>query len=129
MLYRVFDRFKQACEELYARSGSKTRTCIRWRADVGLLVMRLTDDVQTLTFKTRSKSFLNRFDSLNGTLLRKYHNRGRLLAAAQLDAPGPSEHTIPDPSASLSAGDGPKGEVDGAILRSKRKKGKKKQGK
>ncbi|BGP65789.1 hypothetical protein NBRC10512v2_007176 [Rhodotorula toruloides] len=91
--------------------------------------MRLTDDVQTLTFKTRSKSFLNRFDSLNVTLLRKYHNRGRPLAHAQLDAPGPSERTLLDPSASSSAGDGPKGEVDGASARTKRKKGKKKQGK
>ncbi|BGP27508.1 signal recognition particle, SRP9 subunit [Rhodotorula toruloides] len=129
MLYRDFARFKQACEELYGRSGPKTRTCIRWRAGVGLLVMRLTDDVQTLTFKTRSRSLLNRFDSLNVTLVRKYQNRARLAASGQLNALGAPEQMSCDPSASLPVAEGQTGGLAGATLRTKRKKGKKKQGK
>ncbi|GAA5870508.1 hypothetical protein JCM3774_003692 [Rhodotorula dairenensis] len=99
MLYRSWDSFTQACITLCDQSDRPTRTCIRWRHQLGLLVIKVTDDKQTLTFKTRSGVYLNRFDSLNRQLLRKYANKRRatvppvaaeasLNAAAATSAPG-----------------------------------------
>ncbi|BGP58077.1 hypothetical protein JCM8202_006223 [Rhodotorula sphaerocarpa] len=77
MLYRAWDSFAQACNALCDTADRPTRTCIRWRHAVGLLVIKVTDDKQTLTFKTRSSVYLNRFDALNRQLLRKYANKRR----------------------------------------------------
>lgn len=46
---------------------------------------------QTLTFKTRSGVYLNRFDSLNRQLLRKYANKRRAAVPAVLEAAGSAE--------------------------------------
>ncbi|KAI5475722.1 hypothetical protein MNV49_001015 [Pseudohyphozyma bogoriensis] len=46
-----------------------TRYCIRWRHDKGLLVLKVTDDRKCLKFKTRSSSYLNRFELLSRELL------------------------------------------------------------
>ncbi|GAA5825963.1 hypothetical protein JCM3770_001183 [Rhodotorula araucariae] len=79
MLYRDWDRFRQACEDLCRDSDTPTRACIRWRHQAGLLVLKHTDRTakQCLTFRTRSSTYLNRFDALNRALLRQYQNKRR----------------------------------------------------
>ncbi|GAA5961506.1 hypothetical protein JCM8115_006696 [Rhodotorula mucilaginosa] len=91
MLYRSWDSFTQACITLCDQSERPTRTCIRWRHQLGLLVIKVTDDKQTLTFKTRSGVYLNRFDSLNRQLLRKYANKRRAAVPAVVEVAGPAE--------------------------------------
>jgi hypothetical protein len=44
-----------------------------------------------LTFKTRSGVYLNRFDSLNRQLLRKYANKRRAAVPAVVEVAGPAE--------------------------------------
>ncbi|GAA5917253.1 hypothetical protein JCM8208_006770 [Rhodotorula glutinis] len=96
MLYRDWDRFKDACTALCRDSDRQPRACIRWRHQVGLVVFRVTDDRKCLTFKTRSTTYLNRFDALNRALLRQFHNERRPSSPAPV---GPSTST------STSAGD------------------------
>lgn len=44
-----------------------------------------------MTFKTRSGVYLNRFDSLNRQLLRKYANKRRAAVPAIVEVAGPAE--------------------------------------
>ncbi|GAA6044279.1 hypothetical protein JCM8097_002108 [Rhodosporidiobolus ruineniae] len=90
MLFRTWDRFTAACIELCGTGDKQTRACLRWKHDVGLLVIRVTDDQRTLTFKARSTVYLNRFDILNRTLLARYQNRRR------------SAHSLPDATTATS---------------------------
>ncbi|GAA5840357.1 hypothetical protein JCM11251_006704 [Rhodosporidiobolus azoricus] len=92
MLYRNWERFTEACEGLARASGTKVRSCLRWRHEAGLLVIRITDDHQTLTFKARSAVFLNRFEVLNKKLLAAHQSR-----RPRTIQPSPaSRTTIPD---------------------------------
>ncbi|TNY17025.1 hypothetical protein DMC30DRAFT_406988 [Rhodotorula diobovata] len=77
MLYRDWDRFKDACGALCRDSDVPTRACIRWRHEAGLLVFKVTNDHKCLTYKTRSTTYLNRFDALNRAMLRHYQNQRR----------------------------------------------------
>ncbi|KWU44283.1 hypothetical protein RHOSPDRAFT_34073 [Rhodotorula sp. JG-1b] len=153
MLYRSWDSFTQACITLCEQSdrpasppspspqgsllGSlspeQTRTCIRWRHQLGLLVIKVTDDKQTLTFKTRSGVYLNRFDSLNRQLLRKYTNKRRAAVPAVLEVAGPAEDAQmveergEEGGAALAAEDGTTAQGTSSSSNKKKKsKGKKK---
>ncbi|GAA5989767.1 hypothetical protein JCM10908_002312 [Rhodotorula pacifica] len=130
MLYRSWDSFTQACITLCDQSDRPTRTCIRWRQQIGLLVIKVTDDKQTLTFKTRSGVYLNRFDTLNRQLLRKYANKRRAtLPVTVLEAAG-GEDTKMEGEEGATAGGGGDG-AEGATgasgpAKKKKSKGKKK---
>ncbi|BGP43310.1 hypothetical protein JCM10449v2_007341 [Rhodotorula kratochvilovae] len=81
MLYRDWDRFRQACDDLCRDSDTQA----------GLLVFKVTDDRKCLTFRTRSSTYLNRFDALNRALLQQYRNKRRpSLQVDGLGAPPPS---------------------------------------
>ncbi|POY73045.1 hypothetical protein BMF94_3883 [Rhodotorula taiwanensis] len=137
MLFRSWDAFTQACVALCDSADTQTRTCIRWRHQVGLLVIKVTDDKQTLTFKTRSSVYLNRFDSLNRQLLRRYANKQRATAtslpliseqqATATATAGGMQADEPEVADAASAAAGDSGAAaGGAASKKKKSKGKKK---
>ncbi|TEB20988.1 signal recognition particle, SRP9/SRP14 subunit [Coprinellus micaceus] len=119
-----WQEFQEAAEALYERDPNKTRYCVKWRASEGKLVLKITNDVTCLKFKTYSSIFLNRFEALNLALIEKMQNRQKppaVLApppvAMVVDTPAPS---APGTSTPQIQSTGPKA---GGV---KKKKGKKK---
>ncbi|KAJ3756844.1 signal recognition particle, SRP9/SRP14 subunit [Lentinula raphanica] len=67
--------YQDAAEDLYQKSPFKTRYCVKWKSSEGKLVLKITDDVSCIKFKTYSSIFLNRFEALNFSLMEKMQNR------------------------------------------------------
>ena len=67
--------FQEKVEALYSESPTKTRYCVKWRSSEGKLVLKVTDDTTCLKFSTHSSIFLNRFETLNFSLMQKMQNR------------------------------------------------------
>jgi signal recognition particle subunit SRP9 len=93
----------------------QTRYCVKWKSSEAKLVLKVTDNttvsppplplsprpvhdltcllgsrnIQCIKFKTFSSAYLNRFEALNLTLMRKMQNRKR---------PDPSTSSIPAPA-------------------------------
>ncbi|TDL27433.1 signal recognition particle, SRP9/SRP14 subunit [Rickenella mellea] len=67
--------YQEAAEALYSKSPNETRYCVKWKPGEAKLVLKITDNVTCLKFKTHSSIFLNRFESLNHTLMQKMQNR------------------------------------------------------
>ncbi|KAJ3712488.1 signal recognition particle, SRP9/SRP14 subunit, partial [Lentinula raphanica] len=63
--------YQDAAEDLYQKSPFKTRYCVKWKSSEGKLVLKITDDVSCIKFKTYSSIFLNRFEALNFSLMEK----------------------------------------------------------
>ncbi|KAJ3515552.1 hypothetical protein NMY22_g14425 [Coprinellus aureogranulatus] len=118
-----WQEFQDAAEELYERDPNKTRYCVKWRASEGKLVLKITNDVTCLKFKTYSSIFLNRFEALNLSLIEKMQNRQK---PAVVIAP-PVPMTVDPPAPSASGTSTPQiqtaGPKTGGV---KKKKGKKK---
>ncbi|SCV73053.1 BQ2448_6978 [Microbotryum intermedium] len=57
----------------FTQASHQTRYTIRWRHDLGILVLKVTDDVQCIKFKTRSGAFINRFEAFNLAMQTKMH--------------------------------------------------------
>ncbi|KZT58201.1 signal recognition particle, SRP9/SRP14 subunit [Calocera cornea HHB12733] len=120
--------YAKRAEELYAAVPTKTRYVVKWRADKNELVLKITDDVTCLKYKTHSSLLLNRFDALNLALMK------RMRARAERPAPPePVEETMeavsPAPAAGAAAG-GVQVQVQAAPAaggggKKKKKKGKK----
>jgi len=70
-----WQEYQVAAEALYAKAPDKVRYCVKWKAGTSQLVLKITDDVECIKFKTHSSIFLNRFDALNLSLLTKMTNR------------------------------------------------------
>ncbi|KAF8840651.1 signal recognition particle, SRP9/SRP14 subunit [Paxillus ammoniavirescens] len=70
-----WQEYQEAAENLYAKSPNKTRYCVKWKSSEGKLVLKITDDTTCLKFKTYSSIFLNRFESLNLSLMQKMQNK------------------------------------------------------
>ncbi|CEQ41790.1 SPOSA6832_03528 [Sporobolomyces salmonicolor] len=132
MYFRNWAHFVQACDDLCREALHPPRYCLRWRHDLGLLVIKVTDDHQCYKFKTRSSVFLNRFDALNRALMARFQNRQRG-AAAVADREGVSERqTGAEGMPALEGRGAPGGEGGGsgvsaerATVKAKKKKGKK----
>ncbi|KAK4048565.1 hypothetical protein OIV83_004733 [Microbotryomycetes sp. JL201] len=76
MVYsRRWDDFARQCKDMYAQEPLKTRYCVRWRHQTGLLVLKVTDDAKCIKFKTHSSAFLNRFEQLNRDLTAAMQNK------------------------------------------------------
>ncbi|KAF8127701.1 signal recognition particle, SRP9/SRP14 subunit [Boletus edulis] len=70
-----WQEYQEAAENLYVKSPGKTRYCVKWKSSEGKLVLKITDDTTCIKFKTYSSIFLNRFESLNLSLMQKMQNR------------------------------------------------------
>jgi len=84
-----WQEFQEAAENLYEKSPNSTRYCVKWKSSEAKLVLKVTDNITCLKFKTYSSVYLNRFEALNLTLMRKMQNRKR---------PNPSTSSIPAPA-------------------------------
>ncbi|KZO97548.1 signal recognition particle, SRP9/SRP14 subunit [Calocera viscosa TUFC12733] len=101
--------YAQRAEELYAASPTTTRYVVKWRGDKNLLVLKITDDVTCLKYKTHSSLLLNRFDALNLALMKRMRAR-----PDPPPAPEPAPISPPAPAAA-GAGAGVGGAVGGSV--------------
>lgn len=69
-----WQEYQEAAENLYISSPRKTRYSVKWKSSEGKLVLKITDDVTCLKFKTHSSIFLGRFEALNRSLIQKMTN-------------------------------------------------------
>ncbi|KAF8153768.1 signal recognition particle SRP9/SRP14 subunit [Crassisporium funariophilum] len=113
-----WQEFQDAAEALYSKSPNDARYCVKWKSSEGKLVLKITDNATCLKFKTNSSIFLNRFESLNLSLMQKMQNQRRReeipsvpVVASEALAPTESDHAslLPAqlsaiPTASPSAG-------------------------
>jgi len=96
-----WQEYQDAAEALYLKSPTTTRYCVKWKSTEAKLVLKITDNVTCLKFKTYSSIFLNRFEALNLSLMQKMQNRQRPQPATT-ETPIPAtevlESTIQSPS-------------------------------
>ncbi|OCF35613.1 signal recognition particle subunit SRP9 [Kwoniella heveanensis BCC8398] len=69
--------YEKAATELYARAPSKVRYGVKFVPKTGQLVLKVTDDVKCIKYKSHSSIILNRFESLNLRLLTQMSNTKR----------------------------------------------------
>ncbi|KDN36550.1 signal recognition particle, SRP9/SRP14 subunit [Tilletiaria anomala UBC 951] len=70
MVYiKKWAEFQAQSIALYEASPARTRYVIRVRPSDEWLVLKVTDDVKTLKFKTRSSIILNRFEIFNRDMM------------------------------------------------------------
>ncbi|KAH9476684.1 Signal recognition particle 9 kDa protein [Psilocybe cubensis] len=55
----------------------QTRYSVKWKSSEGKLVLKITDNTTCIKFKTNSSIFLNRFESLNLSIMQKMQNQQR----------------------------------------------------
>lgn len=121
-----WQKYQEAAENLYANSPRKTRYSVKWRSSEGKLVLKITDDVTCLKFKTHSSIFLGRFEALNRSLIQKMMNTRPppppAAAAAQV---APATVSTPQPQVATGSKSSsiPAASTGGGV---KKKKGKKK---
>ncbi|KDR77999.1 hypothetical protein GALMADRAFT_266550 [Galerina marginata CBS 339.88] len=70
-----WQEFQDAAEALYSKSPNNTRYCVKWKSSEGKLVLKITDNTTCIKFKTNSSIFLNRFETLNLSIMQKMQNQ------------------------------------------------------
>ncbi|KAJ4464728.1 signal recognition particle SRP9/SRP14 subunit [Lentinula lateritia] len=116
-----WQEYQDAAEALYKKSPFKTRYCVKWKSSEGKLVLKITDNVSCIKFKTYSSIYLNRFEALNISLMEKMQNR----RVVQPDPPpselaDPPARNSPGPTSSVTtAASGP---TSGGVKKKKAKK-------
>ncbi|KAH6907298.1 signal recognition particle, SRP9/SRP14 subunit [Coprinopsis sp. MPI-PUGE-AT-0042] len=98
-----WQEFQDAAEALYTKSPNQARYCVKWKSSEGKLVLKITDDVTCLKFKTYSSIFLNRFESLNLSLIEKMQNRQRPQAVPAKESEAMAVDTTATSAAAESA--------------------------
>ncbi|EEB89632.1 hypothetical protein MPER_12249 [Moniliophthora perniciosa FA553] len=99
--FQSWHEFQDAAEALYKNSPNKTRYVVKWRACEGRLVLKVTDDVKCLKFKTYSSIYLNRFEALNLSLMEKMQNR-RAVEPQAVNIDTPRDSPTPGPVSSVA---------------------------
>ncbi|KAH8992478.1 signal recognition particle, SRP9/SRP14 subunit [Lactarius akahatsu] len=84
-----WQEYQEAADNLYTNSPRKTRYTVKWKSSEGILVLKITDDVTCLKFKTHSSIFLGRFEALNRSLIQKMTNSPLKPIPTALSAPPP----------------------------------------
>ncbi|MBW0536125.1 hypothetical protein O181_075840 [Austropuccinia psidii MF-1] len=73
--FKDWNQFVSESIKLFEISPNKTRYCIRWKSQVGLLVLKVTNDLKCLKFKTKSAIYFNRFDQFTRDMTARFQNR------------------------------------------------------
>ncbi|KAI7904049.1 signal recognition particle 9 kDa protein [Cokeromyces recurvatus] len=71
MYIENWDEFEKAAEELYIANPERTRYVHSFRRKDGDLVLKVTDDLNCVQYKTNQMADLKKFISLNNTLMLK----------------------------------------------------------
>ncbi|KAI0035526.1 signal recognition particle, SRP9/SRP14 subunit [Vararia minispora EC-137] len=120
-----WQEYQNAAEALYATSPNKTRYCVKWKSSEGKLVLKITDDTTCLKFKTHSSIFLNRFETLNRTLIQKMTNAHARLPTPESRASTPQINPASStPRSSTPAPSAPPAASTGGGTKKKKKKNK-----
>ena len=118
--------FQDAAEVLYTKSPRTARYCVKWKSSEGKLVLKITDNTTCIKFKTYSSIFLNRFETLNLSLMKKMQNKRQEapLAASSTTAPEHSRGATPLPGAAPASSATPSsgGPAAGGVKKKKPKK-------
>lgn len=120
-----WQEYQEAAENLYAGSPRKTRYSVKWKSSEGKLVLKITDDVTCLKFKTHSSIFLGRFEALNRSLIQKMTNTPLNPSSTAFSAP-PSQAIAASPAiqgSNLSETPVPASAPSGGGVNSKKRKG------
>ncbi|KAI0285464.1 signal recognition particle, SRP9/SRP14 subunit [Russula aff. rugulosa BPL654] len=118
-----WQKYQEAAENLYANSPRKARYSVKWKSSEGKLVLKITDDVTCLKFKTHSSIFLGRFEALNRSLIQKMTNTRPPPVVAAKVAPATVSTSQPQPATGSKSSSTPTASTGGGV---KKKKGKKK---
>ncbi|KAI5454381.1 hypothetical protein NCC49_004436 [Naganishia albida] len=118
--------FESATTALYNQAPTKVRYCVKFRPKEGHLVLKVTDDVKCLKYKTYSSIILNRFEALNLRLLTSMASlRARASPAVITPAATADETVTPVTGTSEQKSAVDTGAGTGKSASKKKKKGKK----
>merc|ERR1711879_122066 len=71
MVYiRDFDEFAAATERLFIENPAKTRYIVKYRHKDGQMVLKVTDDVVCLKYKSNQLNDIRKLERLTGTFLK-----------------------------------------------------------
>ncbi|KAK7447120.1 hypothetical protein VKT23_014332 [Stygiomarasmius scandens] len=99
----------------------QTRYCVKWKSSEGKLVLKITDNVSCIKFKTYSSIFLNRFEALNLSLMQKMQNT-RIAEEPTAEA---AEVGLSPPDPAAPAAPTSSGPASGGVTKKKKPKKKK----
>ncbi|KAF7333685.1 Signal recognition particle protein [Mycena sanguinolenta] len=124
MVYiHAWQEYQDAAEALYLKSPTTTRYCVKWKSSEGKLVLKITDNITCIKFKTYSSIFLNRFEALNLSLMEKMQNRRKVEPPQTIPEPAAPAANVAEAAASSgvtpSASGGP---AAGGVKKKKPKK-------
>jgi len=122
-----WQEYQEAAETLYAKSPRRTRYCVKWKTSPehgGQLVLKITDDVTCLKYKTHSSIILNRFEALNLSLIKKMQNQRPAVEAPATSASTPGHPAVDSAAQQSSTAATPSlsGTTGGAVKKKKQKK-------
>ncbi|KAJ4490472.1 signal recognition particle, SRP9/SRP14 subunit [Lentinula aciculospora] len=118
-----WQEYQDAAEALYKKSPFATRYGVKWKSSEGKLVLKITDNVSCIKFKTYSSIYLNRFEALNLSLMEKMQNRRVVQLPSQPSEPvDPIARNIPAPTSSVTPTTTASGPTSGGVKKKKAKK-------
>ncbi|PWO01098.1 signal recognition particle, SRP9/SRP14 subunit [Tilletiopsis washingtonensis] len=123
--YKSWAEFHSAATALYAAQPERTRYLIKAHPSTQSLVLKLTDDVQTIKYRTRSAIILNRFQALNAELTAAMAGAPPPAPAAVAAEDAPAAAAAAAPKAEEGAGAAGQQAPGAAAGKKKKKKGKK----
>ncbi|KAG2171427.1 hypothetical protein INT43_009088, partial [Umbelopsis isabellina] len=74
MYLDTWDDFQKAAENIYETSPERTRYLSSYRHIDGELVLKVTDDISAVKYKTKQSTDLKKFIGLNRSLMSKMQN-------------------------------------------------------
>ncbi|KAF8883886.1 signal recognition particle, SRP9/SRP14 subunit [Gymnopilus junonius] len=127
-----WQEFQDAAESLYSKSPNNARYCVKWKSSEGKLVLKITDNTTCIKFKTNSSIFLNRFESLNQSLMQKMQNQrpreeppSAPVTTHDVLSPAENDRASPLPSQTPSSAIPTQTPASGGVKKNKKQKKKK----
>ncbi|KAJ3299765.1 Signal recognition particle protein [Borealophlyctis nickersoniae] len=84
----IWDQYQRAVEELYLSAPIRTRYVVKYRHCDGKLVLKVTDNVSCLKYRTDRLQDLKKFERLNLSMMQKMQYKKPVEPAEGDSAPG-----------------------------------------
>ncbi|KAN0065362.1 hypothetical protein ACQY0O_001198 [Thecaphora frezii] len=124
-----WNEFQQRCIRLYQQSPERARYLIKARPSTHQLTLKVTDDVTTLKYRTRSSVILGRFELFNKAMMAAMSGapKPHTLLAPTSDEPGAQANPQTQTSSTAAQQPAPAAATPTATgaAKKKKKKGKK----
>ncbi|KAJ3278881.1 Signal recognition particle protein [Borealophlyctis nickersoniae] len=89
MVYiQIWDQYQRAVEDLYLSAPIRTRYVVKYRHCDGKLVLKVTDNISCLKYRTDKLQDLKKFERLNSSLMEKMQHRKEAKPVEGGDAAG-----------------------------------------